>query len=80
MCIRDRFSVYVLDIADEMALPEIDRYRVLSCVDGEATVITEEGSTKIGYLDSLILPASSKNIKVVGNARILLSLRTPNQL
>lgn len=78
--IHSEFSVYVLDIADEMALPEIDRYRVLSCVDGEATVITDEGSTKIGYLDSLILPASSKNIKIVGNARILLSLRTPNQL
>lgn len=69
------FVSNVADVVGEWAVEKGNRYQVLTCVHGDATVETSEGTVELPYTMSAVIPASISSYTVRGNCRVLQSYR-----
>lgn len=73
---HELFEAEVVDVHGEFAGRLLDRYQILTCVWGDAQVITPEGgTTDLKFTESLLIPASAGGYTVRGTCRVIRSYR-----
>lgn len=70
------FSVDVIDVSDSHDITMDGTYHILTCVGGEATIETSEGTIRLPYTRSVVMPACLDGYTIRGTCRMLLSQRT----
>jgi mannose-6-phosphate isomerase len=69
----DRFTVDILDVAEMAPLEQRPYYYILSCVNNECDVLTEDGVFHLDYTQTLMIPASYGFLQIRGKCRVLVS-------
>ncbi|MGX1901877.1 mannose-6-phosphate isomerase, class I [Thermolongibacillus altinsuensis] len=67
------FTVYKWDVHEHLELEQDQPFMLVSVIDGEGTIITEEGEWKIRKGDHLILPYQLGTFQVKGTAQMIVS-------
>ncbi|GMB09379.1 mannose-6-phosphate isomerase, class I [Thermolongibacillus altinsuensis] len=67
------FTVYKWDVHEHLELEQDKPFMLVSVIDGEGTIITEEGEWKIRKGDHLILPYQLGTFQVKGTAQMIVS-------
>lgn len=70
---HELFHVEVIDISGEIEIKSDEHYYVLTCVKGNCSVECEGESHSLSYTETLLIPASSADVKIKGYCRVLKS-------
>lgn len=65
----------VVDVRESWTEALQGRYAIVTCVAGEAHVLTGGGQVRLGYSRSCVVPASTGEFQIRGNCRVLVSRR-----
>lgn len=76
----DGFQVEVVDVAGSWEGTTDGRYRVVTCVGGQAALRSSEGNVELAYTRSVLVPASLGPFSVEGTCRVLVSRRLYSQM
>ncbi len=71
----DLFLANVVDIVGSWHADLDGAYQIITCVEGSCTVETADGSVRLGYTESALVPASAGSFTVRGSCRVIQSLR-----
>lgn len=70
------FSADIIDVEDNFAIMPEGKYAILTCVEGECRIRAEGQEESLAYTQTILIPASCREVIVQGNARLLKSCRS----
>lgn len=71
------YSVDLIDVTDEFAIPPANTFRTLSCVHGQAALEAGAHHMELAYTESVFVPAVCGKLVVKGPCRLLLATPRP---
>lgn len=75
--INKDFVVDIIDVSDGYEISDNKHYLVIVCIHNNCEVLTEDEHYHLEFTGSIIVPAIKTNVKIVGNARLLMCYRNP---
>lgn len=69
------FNTDILDIADETTIHGNGKYYILTCVDGNCSILNGGDCYSLDFTRTVLIPASAGDIQIKGNCRIIRSYR-----
>lgn len=70
------FSADIIDVEDNFVIAPEERYYVLTCVEGECTVVAQGQEETLAYTQTILVPAACGEVIIKGDARLLKSYRS----
>lgn len=71
-CLNTHFALELYDIRTKvLEVSDKERFYIYTCVEGEGTIIYNSGEEKLSLGDSIFIPASLGEYKIVGNLKLL---------
>ena len=68
----DSFNVLLVDTKNEYTIETNNKYLTISNVGEPVLLKSEDEEIELNYLDSILVPASLKEVKVIGNTRLII--------
>lgn len=67
------FTSDVVDVRGRWETAMGGRYVIVTCVGGSAYIATGDGEARLGFTESVLIPASAESLQVRGTCRVLVS-------
>ena len=75
------YTVDLIDVCGSYTLKAHPKtFRTLSCVSGDCSIQDEAGETRLGYTESVFLPASCGDLVISGDCRLLVGTPKPRSI